>query len=392
MRQGFPYYRLSSFYFFYFASIGTFVPYWGVYLKSLAFTPSQIGELIAISLSSKFFAPYLWGWVADHTGARLSVIRWTTFLSALSFSVLLLPTGEGGPGYGFIAAVVTSFSFFWHAALPQFEAVTLDHLGERRASYGRVRLWGSVGFIVTVTGLGWWFDRASVGQLPWVMAALLVAIWWATLGVRGAAGEVLTNTAVHIGPVLKKPEVMALLLGAFLMQMSHGPYYAFFSIYLEEHGYSGTETGQFWALGVLAEIGVFLLMHRLLGRFGAVRLFQWSLLITAVRWVLIALWVDSLPLLLLAQTMHAASYGLFHAGAIELVNRFFPGRLQGRGQALYSSVSFGLGNALGSLAGGYLWTDLSPKGTYLLAALVCLAGYAVTLRGLRSSKEPEAST
>ncbi len=378
MRQGFPYVRLSSFYLFYFASIGAFVPYWGVYLKSLAFSPGQIGELIAISLSTKFFAPYLWGWIADHTGARLGVIRWTMFLAALSFSLLFFTPAS----YGWIAGVVTAFSFFWHAALPQFEATTLNHLGERRESYGKVRLWGSVGFIVTVVGLGWWFDRAGVGQLPAVVMVLLLAIWAVTLWLRSSSEPPTPQGGLHVWPVLRRPEVLTLLGGAFLMQMSHGPYYAFFSIYLEDHGYSSTQTGQFWALGVVAEIGVFLLMHRLLPRFGAVRLFQFSLLVTAVRWVIIGVWVDSLPMLLLAQTMHAASYGLFHAGAIELVNRYFPGRLQGRGQALYSSVSFGLGNALGSLFGGYLWSGFSPEGTYLLAALVCFLGFVVTALGL----------
>ena len=380
MRKGLPYYRLSSFYLFYFASLGAFVPYWGVYLQSLDFSPTQIGELIAISLSTKFFAPYLWGWIADHTGARLAVVRWTTFFAVLSFSVLFFTPKT----YAWIAGVITAFSFFWHAALPQFEATTLDHLGEDRGSYGHIRLWGSVGFILTVTGLGWWFDTASVENLPWVLLVLIAVIWVVTLWVKDAPTVAHKQASVHILSVLKRPELITLLLGAFLMQMSHGPYYAFFSIYLTDHGYSGAQTGQFWALGVFAEIGVFLLMSRLLTRYGAIRLFQLSLLITAIRWVIIGLWVDTLPALLLAQLMHAASYGLFHAGAIELVNQYFPGRLQGRGQALYSSVSFGLGNALGSLASGYLWVGLSPETTYLIAALVCLLGFAVTMLGLNA--------
>jgi len=186
---------------------------------------------------------------------------------------------------------------------------------------------------------------------------------------------------------LRRPEVLAFLLACFLMQGSHGPYYAFFSIYLQDHGYPSTQIGWLWALGVAAEIAVFLVFHRWLRRFGAVRLFQISIIITAVRWVLLAFFVEQIPVLLFAQVLHAASYGLFHAAAIELVNHYFPGRLQGRGQALYSSMSFGLGNAIGSLASGHLWTSLSPEWTYLLASGMALLGFLVALFFIRPFAE-----
>lgn len=379
MGQDTPYVRLSAFYLFYFASIGAFVPYWSVYLQSLAFTPQQIGELIAISLLTKVIAPYLWGWLADHLGRRLSIIRWTAFVAALSFTAILFEKNYWG-----LAAILSIYSFFWHAGLPQFEAVTLNHLGARRTRYARIRLWGSVGFIATVVGLGYWFDRVGVSPLPFVLLGLLVAIWAVTLLTPDKSELHTEQTAGPILATLSRTPVIMFLVAAFLLQMSHGPYYTFLSIYLQDHGYSATEVGQLWAVGVIAEIGVFLAVHRWLAQFGAIRLFRIALLITTVRWILLADYVDTLWILLIVQTMHAASYGLFHAAAIELVHHFFPGRLQGRGQALYSSLSFGLGNALGSWAAGHLWTQIGPQATYLSAASVCFASFVVSIAGLRS--------
>ncbi len=374
MAHAVPYFRLSAFYLFYFASIGIFMPYWSVYLQSLDFTPVQIGELFAIPLATKIYAPYLWGWLADRYGKHLEIIRWTTFAALVAFAFVINIHSFAG-----LALTLSIYSFFWHAALPQFEAVTINHLGERRERYSRIRLWGSVGFIVAVTGLGYWLEHRGIGVLPWVMVVALTGIWVSSLLIPPVQESPHAHEHLSALHRLRQPAVWGFLLACFLMQASHGPYYTFLSIYLKDHGYTATAIGQLWALGVVAEIGVFLLVHRWLLRIGAVRLFQAAILITAVRWVLLAEYVDLLPVLLLAQTMHAASYGLFHASAIDLVNRFFPGKLQGRGQALYASLSFGLGNAAGSLASGHLWTATGPEATYLIAAVTALAGFVVTL-------------
>lgn len=383
MGQGIPYYRLSAFYLFYFASIGIFMPYWSVYLQSLNFTPAQIGELFAIPLATKIYAPYLWGWLADRYGKHLEIIRWTTFAALVAFGFVVTARSFWG-----LALTLSIYSFFWHAALPQFEAVTINHLGERRERYSHIRLWGSVGFIISVTGLGYWSERQGIDVLPMVMVVALGGIWISALLIPPISEQGHAQGHLSVMRQLRNPAVIGFLLACFLMQASHGPYYAFLSIYLKDHGYSATAIGQLWALGVVAEIGVFLLVHRWLLRFGASRLFRLAILITAVRWVLLAEFVDWLPVLLFTQTLHAASYGLFHAAAIELVNRFFPGKLQGRGQALYASLSFGLGNAAGSLASGYLWTGLSPETTYLIAAGTCFVGYLVARIFLGTRRAP----
>jgi len=174
-------------------------------------------------------------------------------------------------------------------------------------------------------------------------------------------------------------------VSCLLAQASHGPYYTFFSIYLEDLGYTRTLIGVLWALGVVAEIIIFLLMHRLLPCYGARNLLLTALLITVIRWLLIAAQPQNLPILLIAQIMHAASFGILHASAIHMVHRLFPGRLQGRGQALYSSLSFGLGGAIGSLLSGYVWSNLGASWIYYMAAIMAGIGYLVAWWGISDS-------
>jgi MFS transporter, PPP family, 3-phenylpropionic acid transporter len=373
-----PYWRLSSFYLFYFATIGALVPYWSLYLQGQGYSPSAIGELIAIIMATKIIAPNVWGWIADHTGRRMAIVRLASMLAAFTFTGVFV-----GGGYWWLALVLAVFSFFWNAALPQFEATTMTHLGARAHRYSSIRVWGSVGFIVIVVALGPLLDRYGTELLPAVLLVLLIGIWLSSLGVPERAAGHLHREHEPLRRVLGRPAVFALLLTCFLVQASHGPYYTFYSIYLEGQGYSRGAIGQLWALGVVAEIGVFLLMHRLLPAIGARTLLLVALGLTLVRWLLIGWLVHSLPLIILAQTLHAASFGMYHAVAILLIHRFFRGPLQGRGQALYSSLSFGAGGAVGSLYSGYLWVSVGPAWTYTAGALVSLAALLVTWWGVR---------
>ena len=372
------YWRLSGFYFFYFATLGALIPYWSLYLKELGFGATRIGELVAIIMATKIVAPNVWGWIADHTGRRMYMVRLASLLATLSFAGVFFAYG-----YWELALVTALFSFFWNAALPQFEATTLNHLGADTHRYSVVRLWGSIGFIVAVAGLGFVLDRTGTGLLPKVLIVLFAGIWLSSLlvpehdyGHRHGENEPLRR-------VLTRPAVVSLLLVCFLIQASHGPYYAFYSIFLADNGYSDAAIGQLWALGVIAEIGVFLRMHRWLPKFGSRFLLLLATVLTAVRWLLIPLFVNQLWMLIIAQTLHAASFGVYHAVSIHLVHQLFRGRHQGRGQALYSSLSFGAGGAVGSLVAGYLWDGVGAEWMYFAAALTAAMAGVVTWRGIR---------
>lgn len=373
-----PYWRLSGFYFFYFATLGVLVPYWGLYLKSVGFAPADIGSLMALLMISRIVAPVLWGWIADHRQSRMSVVRLASLLTALCFAGVF-----AGTTFWWLAVVMLVFSFFWHASLPLVEVFTMNYLGGRPGAYGRVRLWGSIGFIVSVLALGPVVD--SVG--PWsVLPALLVlmlGIWLYSLALPDAP---LQAHLPHPDPFLRtvlRPEVAAFLLACILMQIGHGPYYTFYSIHLETLGYAKTVIGALWAFAVVCEIGVFLVMQRVLRHLDLRRVLLVSFLLAALRWALIGYFADSLVMLVLAQTLHAATFGSFHASAIQMVHRFFTGHHQHRGQAVYGSASFGIGGAVGSYYSGHTWLALGPSLTFAIAAAAALLAFGVAWRFLR---------
>ncbi|MCB1875883.1 MAG: MFS transporter [Chromatiales bacterium] len=377
-----PYWRLSSFYGFYFASLGALAPFWGLYLQSLGFSAAEIGELMAVVLGTKVIAPTFWGWIAERTGLRLALVRIASFICVLLFLGVFL-----GNDFWWLVLVMGGFSFFWNASLPQFEAATLNHLGNDVHRYTRIRLWGSLGFVVTVAALGPTLERYGVGLLPWAMVFLYLGIWFSSLWVAEPPDPPHPEHHDPLRRVLRRPEVLTFLLACFLLQAGHGAYYGFYSIYLESEGYSKSLIGQLWALGVIAEVVVFVVMHRLLDRFGAARVLAWSLGLAAIRWVLIGNFVESLPMLLFAQILHAASFGTYHASAIQLVHRYFRGRNQGMGQALYSSVSFGAGGALGTLGSGYLWDSVGPWATFMIAAAVGSLAWAFAQWGVSRERK-----
>ncbi len=377
-----PYWRISSFYFFYFGALGVLVPYWGLYLQSLGFSPAQIGQLLAILMGTKIIAPYLWGWLGDHLGHRMRIVRAGALSTVVVFVSIFWLTDYWG-----VALAMALFSFFWNAILPQFEVVSLHYLGARSSHYARLRVWGSIGFIVTVTLVGVWVDWRSPAVVPLALLLVFIAIWIASLTVADPAPEPHPQEQPPLLTILRRPAVIAFFLVCFLSQISHAVYYAFYSIYLEGHGYSKTLIGQLWSLGVVAEVVIFLLMHRLLHHCNAGCVLTLSLLLATLRWGVIGWFPQSLALLLFAQLLHAFTFGTFHVAAIHLIHRYFVGRHQGRGQALYAGVSFGAGGAVGSLLAGYLWQGVGPRITFELAALVAsvaalIAWYWVAKRDL----------
>lgn len=372
------YWRLSTFYLFHFASLGVLVPYWSLYLKHQGFGAGEIGELMALLMATKIVSPNIWGWIADHTGLRLGVVRAGALLALITFTAIFFVDG-----YWPTALVMVLFSFFWNAVLPQFEANTLSHLGEQQHRYSSIRLWGSIGFIATVAGMGPLLDMFDAGIVPGVMLVLFVGILLASLLAPCQDGAPHPVHAESLRRVLLKPPVLALLAVCFLMQASHGPYYTFYTLYMEGHGYTRSAIGQLWALGVVAEVGIFLIMPRLVAHYGLRSLLLASLLLTTLRWLLIGHYPQSLPIVLAAQTLHAASFGVYHATAIALFHKYFPGRLQGRGQALYASLSFGAGAALGSYYSGAVWESLGAEAAFVIAAGLSALALVIGWRWLK---------
>lgn len=379
---GVPYWRLSAFYFFYYALLGGIAPYWGLFLQARGFGPAEIGQLMAILMLMRLAAPNFWGWLADVGQCRLALVRAGSFLAFAFFSGFLWL--EGYWAYAFLMA---GFSFFWTAVLPQFEVITLHNLGDQRHRYSQVRLWGSVGFILTVAGLGYGFEQVSVTWLPLALLVVLGLIWCASLVplAEPKDGRARGGWRGFLATLKQRP-VISFLGITFLLQLSHGPYYTFYSIYLQEAGYGFDQVGLLWSLGVVAEVILFLFMHRVLAGLSLYTIILASLILTTLRWLLVPLFIDSGWLMMLAQLLHAFSFGAMHAASIEFVHRYFRDGYQGQGQALYSSLGFGAGGALGAFGSGYLYQ--LGGGPWAFGGAVAAAALAVPLAywGLRGSR------
>ncbi|MBS0496271.1 MAG: MFS transporter [Proteobacteria bacterium] len=376
-----PYWRLSGFYFFYFAFIGAFSPYWSLYLQSLSFTALQIGVLMSLLLVARILSPAVWGWLADHTGKRARVVQVAAVSGFVSFCGFF-----AGESFVWIFCVMLLMSFFWSASLPLMEAITLSHLENATDKYGRIRSWGSVGFVLAVVGIGYLLEKVEIAWLLWVVLGLKLGI--VIFSYHIPEKEIMRHTAgLHsVRQICLRPEVMAFLLSSLLMLFAHGAYYTFFSIYLVEHGYDKGFVGWLWATGVICEIGIFFIMPWLMRHFRLKHILIFSFACAMLRFVLIGQYADWPIVIVFAQILHAATYGAHHIAAMMVIHQFFQGRHQAKGQAIYTSTAYGVGGALGAVCSGYTWDWLGAEITFLISAAAALAGLVLIAWKMKSFK------
>ena len=375
----FLYSRFSSFYFFYYFFVGLFVPYWGIYLKSLSFSALQIGTLLSLFQISRIFAPNLFGWLADKSGERAKWVKITSFCGVLGFLGIFWANT-----FYSIFFVMMAMSIFTSSTLPLAESLTLSHLEANKANsdYSRIRLWGSLGFIVASLVLGIFIDNTGAKSLIYGLLVAQIIIFLLSFVIPDKVIKLKEGKKRSIWGVLKRTEVIILLTGCALMVSSHGLLYNFYSIFLQEQGYSNIIIGILWSIGVIFEILIFIMMPMILKQLTLKSVLLISLLFAVIRFFLIGNFVDSLSILILAQIMHAATFGSFHVASIQLISNFFNNEHQARGQSLYNSITYGVGGAIGGLGGGYLIDYWGAANTFIFSAILPLIGFIIIYLGL----------
>jgi PPP family 3-phenylpropionic acid transporter len=367
---------LSPFYFFYFSVLGVLIPFFPVYLKSLGYGPAQIGLLMAIFPATKILSPPIWGWLADRFFGPLWLVRLGSLISLLCFILMSWIPLSGLP------SLLVLFGFSWSAVLPLFESVALAFLGLGNNRYADIRLWGSIGFVVSSLLAAMWIEAMMpIGSLPALMALLL-------------AGQCIASSFVPTSSSCSKREAggggrplrgrfWIFILGAFLLQVSHGAYYSFFSLFLDEHGYGRYEIGAIWSLGVLSEVLLFWGFRFCSSEVRSEVLLTLGLAITCLRWLALSIGIYHPIWIILVQVMHAGSFGLPHIAAIKIIGETFGDRQNSRGQGAYAGIGFGLGGLVGSLMAGYLWGRISGDQVFLVSALVAWLAFQVQVFGAR---------
>jgi PPP family 3-phenylpropionic acid transporter len=374
--------HFALFYALYFALLGCIAPFWGLYLQHLEFSASDIGLLMGMFGVARILAPNIWAAQARHFNSTLHMIRLAGLLTVVSFTLIFVARD-----LVWVAVVMVAYGFFWAAMLPQYEALCMESLGNQLDRYSRVRLWGSLGFVITVGVLGAVFDQWGIVLLPvimWILMVLITVNTWLVSQDKRPKEQVL-GQASFLSLLTSKAVIGFIVVNIFL-QISFGPYYTFFSIFLESAGYSASLIGVFWAIGVIAEVILFWQFGRIM------HLMSWrtwiavSLIVTGIRWALTGYLLHSVWTLILLQTLHAFSFAAMHAVSMRYIQSLFPGSLQARGQALYSSVSFGLGGAIGAFASGLLWESLGGTLVFLLAGIVSMLAAVIAIYTLDNEK------
>ena len=380
----------------YFATIGLFNPYAPLWFQALGMSTLAIGAIASLQSWTRLLAPYAWSWAADHSGARVALIRLAAAGCLLGALGLALGPGLAANPVGhaawltasLIPAMVALLFMANGGIVPLAEAALAQLLtgpqGLDTARYGRVRLWGSIGFIVAVLAGGALLQPLGIAVFPWLVVALnaaLVAVAW-----RLPTGHEERHSGVAAPPVLpllRQPAVAWFFGSVFFTVLAHTSLYAFFSLFLVHSGYGKQAVGALWAVSVAVEVLFFLLQGRWFGRLSPHGWLALAAGVTALRFAAMAVAGAQAWVLVLAQLTHALSFAAHHAACIALVSRHFPGRLRGRGQALYSALGYGLSGLLGGVGGGWLveragYTALYAAAT--LAGLLALACVALAWR------------
>jgi PPP family 3-phenylpropionic acid transporter len=372
----------AIFYFCFYAALGAYTPYVARFVDHLGFSGLVAGGMLGLWYGSRIVAPPLWSRLVAHSPAPGRWLFAGCALTTLGFAsfgaVQTVPQ---------LFAAMLFFGFFYNAVMPQFEAMTLASIAGNAEGYGRLRVWGSVGFLVVAGSYGALLDAWGEAFFVWATLPWFALMLWAALPWRREPVARTTERADRSGAMpragmlalWRRPGVRPLLVLALLVQAGFGAFYVFYTLHLQASGHDGAAVGLLWVTGVLAEIALFWSAPKLIARFGVRRLMAFCLGVTVLRWVLVAAFAASMPLMLAAQLTHALGFALFHACLMQRMAGLFPGRDGSAGQGLLYGFSSGLGGVLGALVAAGLWEWHGGKAAFLGGALLTTLALALHL-------------
>ncbi|MEI7532637.1 MAG: MFS transporter [Betaproteobacteria bacterium] len=361
-------YRFATFFFFYYGFLGIVSPYLSLYFDHIGFTAIQISLLMSMLQITRILGPFAWGWLADFRQNRIEIMRLTSLMSLILFLGIFW---------------VNSFTYFliWMFLLNTFsssltplgEAATLHALNQDNQfvnRYGRLRLWGSIGFMLAVFLGGFWFEDQGISTLPWVGLGLITAVAICAWCLWEPPITTQPMERGQLRQIMKKKEVIWFFSSAFWMIFAHAALYVFFSLYLEKKGYGKQVIGFFWMIGVGAEVLFFYFQKWVYGKLRAEQIISWACGFGVIRFLIVAYLPEFWPLIIV-QLLHAFTFAAHHSASIQILQKWFKGSTQARGQALYTTISYGLGGSIGGVAAGWVWEHLGPEHVFAMAAGAC---------------------
>lgn len=375
---------IAGFYLLYFAGVGITLPFLPAYLKSLSLSGTQVGLLLGLGPLASLLAPPLWGHLADRFGRPERVLSVVALGMAAGFALLL-----GASRFGALVACLAVYSFFYAAVTPLIDSLALQRVAAAGGSFAHLRLFGSLGFVLSSSAFGFAIarpDRATVAVPLALMGAYF--LWSFTLDSRAAPG-IAPHPLAGLR-LLGRPQISVLLAATGLHWLSCTPFHGTFSIHVTALGLPPSVVGTSAALGVLAEVGVMLLYPRFAGRISPPRLLVVACVASALRWAGMAVAVRP-EVIVPLQLLHGLTFGAFYVAAIAHLGEHVPPSLRASGQALFASVTYGIGGLLGYVGSGVGYDLLGGHRLFAVAAGLELVAAAFAWALSRVSPSGQAS-
>jgi len=373
----------AIFFFFYYGYLGIVSPFLSLYFDQLGFTAIQISLLMSMLQITRIIGPMFWGWLSDLRQDRIGIMRITALISLFVFSgIFFFKTFFALMIWMFVLNLISS------SLTPLGEAATVHALQKTNSfesRYGKLRLWGSIGFMAAVFTGGYWFEWMGIETLPAVALVILLFVTITTFKLWEPPLDKKKLERGQLRSIIKQPEVMWFFSSTFWMIFAHSSLYVFYSLYLQKLGYGKETIGLFWMIGVGAEVIYFYFQKQVYQVLSAQKILRLTFILGVIRFVVIAFIPTFWPLLIV-QLFHAATFAAHHSASIRLMQNWFHGSTQARGQALYTTIAYGLGGTIGGIVAGWVWEGLGPNYAFMLSAFACVVGYICIAQSAKRAK------
>lgn len=375
---------LRAYGFVLFMGVGTFFPFVYLYLQKLGFSNIQLGVLGALGPAVMMIVQPFWGWLSDLTGrpGRLSM-----FLSlGVGASVMLLLTARTFP---LVVLYMILFNVFYSSITPIYDSVVIDSIQGTKVGYGQVRWWGSLGYALTVLAVGYLIEHTTlaVALRNYIYLSLLLAFLALVLprpkSHQKSAKEtkVQTREKLQLWPLFKNRELMIFLLAGGFVIGSYAINYTFLSFLLKDLGGSEGLIGLANMIAAFAEIPFFFFSAKLLERYKVQNMLLLAFGVTALRWFLNSIATSPYQILVF-QLLHSLTFGLMYSSAVVYVAKLVPERLRATGQNLFWATTYGFGNVVGNLLGGWVYQHNTAESIFAMAGGAALIGTLIMFGGI----------
>jgi PPP family 3-phenylpropionic acid transporter len=373
----------------YFGFAGLYGAYLPLYLKDAGFAAFAIAALVTVNNITRCVGPYAWGWLGDHTGKRLAIVRGSCIAAVLLSAGLFAP-----PLFTVFYAVLLTLNLSTSSMTPLTESMLIARLTRDSAgnngskivdwgAYGRLRLWGSAGFVIAIVLAGWLFEHFSIEWFGLCCVVLLTLLMFASFALPPDTAGLHNQAAPpRVLPMLRQPVIAAFYVSCFFMVASHMGMYVFYSLYLDSLGYGKTTIGLLWSVGVIFEIGWFYFQGRAIKRISLPVLWVLACAAAAVRFVLIGAFGSSIVVLIAAGALHMLTFAAHHTASMSFITRHFAGASSNRGMALFTAIAYGFGGLAGGLASGKVaqhWAHLGYGTVFYLGAMLAVLATGAAL-------------